>query len=495
MRYLQLKEEFDNKSNIESMLKLPYNDFVTKLSEICKMDEFQKKLNSGNKDDSNLDDQIKVSTDSYFYVDKLEPSQSKIGLRGSFNFVKEKNEIATNIVKNKLDDFTKNRVIVGNGKYILDGHHRWSQIYLLNPKAKIPCINIEIPGINEKEQLLKIFQLGIAATFKEIALNQKEVETNILSEDVKKYEIKEKLPEILGEDLIKSLGETLKKEKLDIKRLLVRLAIPKILLESNSESNAFEELDNTDNNNPGIGSIAQTGADIAGIFDPTGVVDVLNGISYLYQGEYLLAICCFISAVPLGDLIGKPIIAILKSKAIIKLSKYLAKTIREMDVKKTAEIFEILGKKYPAFKKFTEKINEFLPKILNVLEKIFDTLGKHYTKIKIFYTIIKSKLIGFFKDVLDWKKKLQEWLNGPWTSEEVIDYIVMNAQKIKNNKPDILFDFKFAPHPILSAEKSGYDIKDDANFKGLPTTLINKLLSGDINFREKKKVKKYSEYK
>jgi hypothetical protein len=54
-------------------------------------------------------------------------------------------------------------------------------------------------------------------------------------------------------------------------------------------------------------------ADIIGIFDPTGVVDILNGISYWRQGDKLFAILSWIGAIPgLGDLIAKPIIGILK---------------------------------------------------------------------------------------------------------------------------------------------------------------------------------------
>jgi hypothetical protein len=54
-------------------------------------------------------------------------------------------------------------------------------------------------------------------------------------------------------------------------------------------------------------------ADIIGIFDPTGVVDILNGISYWRQGDKLFAILSWIGAIPgLGDLIAKPIIGVFK---------------------------------------------------------------------------------------------------------------------------------------------------------------------------------------
>ena len=53
--------------------------------------------------------------------------------------------------------------------------------------------------------------------------------------------------------------------------------------------------------------------DVVGIFDPTGVVDLVNGVSYWNQGDKLFALLSFISAVPmLGDAIAKPVIGTLK---------------------------------------------------------------------------------------------------------------------------------------------------------------------------------------
>ena len=51
-----------------------------------------------------------------------------------------------------------------------------------------------------------------------------------------------------------------------------------------------------------------TVGDIVGIFDPTGVVDLINGVSYWRQGDKLFALLSWISVIPfLGDAIAKPI--------------------------------------------------------------------------------------------------------------------------------------------------------------------------------------------
>lgn len=56
-----------------------------------------------------------------------------------------------------------------------------------------------------------------------------------------------------------------------------------------------------------------TVGDIAGIFDPTGVIDLANGISYWKQDDKLFAILSWISVLPyLGDVIAKPVVGLLK---------------------------------------------------------------------------------------------------------------------------------------------------------------------------------------
>jgi hypothetical protein len=81
--------------------------------------------------------------------------------------------------------------------------------------------------------------------------------------------------------------------------------------------------------------------DIAGIFDPTGIIDVVNGISYWRQDDKLFAILSWISAIPLlGDAIAKPVVGIvkaggtgakaLKGAIVSNDAVKLAKTAKEM---------------------------------------------------------------------------------------------------------------------------------------------------------------------
>ena len=75
------------------------------------------------------------------------------------------------------------------------------------------------------------------------------------------------------------------------------------------------------------GTWLNTLGDVVGIFDPTGVVDLVNGISYIIQGDNLFGFLSLISAVPyIGDVVAKPMMGALKvgapsAKAIDKVMK------------------------------------------------------------------------------------------------------------------------------------------------------------------------------
>lgn len=57
----------------------------------------------------------------------------------------------------------------------------------------------------------------------------------------------------------------------------------------------------------------QTVADVVGIIDPTGLVDLANGITYILRGQTLFGFLSIVSAIPYaGDAVAKPVMGILK---------------------------------------------------------------------------------------------------------------------------------------------------------------------------------------
>ena len=83
--------------------------------------------------------------------------------------------------------------------------------------------------------------------------------------------------------------------------------------------------------------------DVVGIFDPTGVVDLVNGISYIYQGDNLFGFLSLISAVPyIGDFVAKPVMGALKIGA--PSAKALNKVMSLSKAGKSTEAAELLVK-------------------------------------------------------------------------------------------------------------------------------------------------------
>ena len=81
-------------------------------------------------------------------VQTLVPTQSEIGLGESLDFIigAAKNFKPANIDVCFDDEKTgviiKRPIVTFNHNFIVDGHHRWSQIYITNPNANVKVINI-----------------------------------------------------------------------------------------------------------------------------------------------------------------------------------------------------------------------------------------------------------------------------------------------------------------------------------------------------------------
>lgn len=132
--------------------------------------------------------------------------------------------------------------------------------------------------------------------------------------------------------------------------------------------------------------------DILGIADPTGIVDIVNGISYFSQGDHLFGLLSLISAVPYaGDVVAKPVMGALKIGSAatkeLKVAMDLAK------VGKTAEASASLAKlaKEPGVVgRFLQSAESWAPKLASKVEKMPGGLLK-----------------GFKNTILDYLKLLE----------------------------------------------------------------------------------------
>ena len=111
---------------------------------------------------------VKVTKDSVS-VRNLFPTQNEIGADDSLGFLFSH----PNLVKGNVDmAFSGQPVeinhtpIIVYGNYIIDGHHRWSQVFLLNPNASMTAYKIQ-GGPGSAEKMLALTQVTIG----DMALN------------------------------------------------------------------------------------------------------------------------------------------------------------------------------------------------------------------------------------------------------------------------------------------------------------------------------------
>lgn len=109
--------------------------------------------------------------------------------------------------------------------------------------------------------------------------------------------------------------------------------------------------------------------DIVGIFDPTGVVDFVNGISYLVQGDQLFGFLSMVSAVPyIGDVVAKPVMSALKVgapaakglKNVMALSKAGDTARAASELARISKTDGLIAKFVKGFGKLSGKLKEMI---------------------------------------------------------------------------------------------------------------------------------------
>ncbi len=104
--------------------------------------------------------------------------------------------------------------------------------------------------------------------------------------------------------------------------------------------------------------------DIVGIFDPTGIVDLINGISYWRQGDKLFAVLSWISVIPyVGDLIAKPVVG------MFKLGGASAKAFKAASLAGDATKMGQIAAKSGPLTGLLKKVGEWAPKVLEPLKR------------------------------------------------------------------------------------------------------------------------------
>jgi len=133
--------------------------YVTLLQQYSKDPKIMAVLKAGQTDGQPNDEKFSVAS-TLIAAKDLKPTQNEIGAEESLkNICTDQYGSLESFLKGSAD--VGGSIITYNGEFIIDGHHRWSQVYAANPDAKLKCINVT--GKLDAKDILKAVHTAIAA--------------------------------------------------------------------------------------------------------------------------------------------------------------------------------------------------------------------------------------------------------------------------------------------------------------------------------------------
>lgn len=161
---IQLSGDVDRdfEAIVKMLRKTSYEDLGPALEEIVNDPKLYTLLAEGF-GNGELADVKMSSSATAISVAQLLPSQSEIGLDNSLSYPLKQD--CSNLFNSPVTIVAP--IITYRKTFIIDGHHRWSQLYMMNPKAKISAINFNYSE-NSPYRALRNFQGAIAVAHKEV---------------------------------------------------------------------------------------------------------------------------------------------------------------------------------------------------------------------------------------------------------------------------------------------------------------------------------------
>ena len=187
--------------SVKTILKDNYPTFVKALGENIKDPKFRAAIRS----------LAAVSHVNYTniaaQVSNLIPTQNEVDVDKSLKYpLTNVDSVKTALYcQEPIKIMNSSIVTSGGGKFVIDGHHRWSQIYAINPNCTMAALDLS--DIKDPLNALKSTQLGIAAgttangteiTEIPIAIVEGRNLLNITESDLKAYVQGKITPEVLA---------------------------------------------------------------------------------------------------------------------------------------------------------------------------------------------------------------------------------------------------------------------------------------------------------
>lgn len=188
-----LKDELEN---------LKYPDYVDRLQEMIKDPKFAALIKSAFGGDTAV---VQLSEDKKpIKASKLLPTQDEIDVEKSLKRGLTHPESIEMYFNEPVELFAP--LITYEGNFIIDGHHRWSQVASFNPKAKCTVINFK--GDLSAREMLKASQGTIAADTDQVPTKPVKG-LNLLKESIPN--LKKYINDTITDEVVAKLSEYVKK--------------------------------------------------------------------------------------------------------------------------------------------------------------------------------------------------------------------------------------------------------------------------------------------
>jgi hypothetical protein len=199
-KYIKASKEIDK------LFKDPsYASFVEKLRDSAKDPKVRDVLIKGRMDGMILDDVVRYNQ-NVKKCDELKPIQREIDLEKSLKYIGQHPENVPLILQGgtlQAENFGGNPIVTSDDKFIVDGHHRWSQTYFINPDAKLETINLQIKN---PEKALRASQVAIAAMTGNVPVQHVEKGKNVYKMSLE--DIEKAIPDYLSPQFYEAFYKT-----------------------------------------------------------------------------------------------------------------------------------------------------------------------------------------------------------------------------------------------------------------------------------------------
>lgn len=186
---IKLREDETTDTLKDTLTTGSYEAFVAQLGDAVKDSKVKAVLAAGEEDGVPADEKITL-TDGDIDVTALRPTQNEIALDKSLTYPLTDVKSAEACLKGGTVAIAGKRIITAEGSYIVDGHHRWSQLYAMNKDAKIAVTDMVSKDLKNPLDFLKITQVAIAADLGKVPTQTAKGSINLItiSEDqLKKF--------------------------------------------------------------------------------------------------------------------------------------------------------------------------------------------------------------------------------------------------------------------------------------------------------------------